>query len=142
MAQADGTASASRSQAPGGVFVADIDKTPVPMMAAIELLKKSLRHPGLKGHAACIAEGWKVLRSEVSLAAPGPQARYGLDFISSQRQFPRALFAGRDGSRLHAGVGAALEYRKGRGRAVKRGSKGSKRITFHGCDKHVKSCEA
>lgn len=39
-------------------------------------------------------------------------------------------------------VGAALEYRKGRGRAVKRGSKVSKRITFHGCDKHVKSCEA
>ena len=39
-------------------------------------------------------------------------------------------------------VGAALEYRKGRGRAVKRGSKVSKRITFHGCDKHVRSCEA
>lgn len=39
-------------------------------------------------------------------------------------------------------VGAALEYRKGRFRAVKRGSEVSKRITFHGCDKHVKSCEA
>jgi len=142
MAQADGTASASRSQAPGGVFVADIDKTPVPMMAAIELLKKSLRHPGLKGHAACIAEGWKVLRSEVSLAAPGPQARYGLDFISSQRQFPRALFAGRDGSRLHAGVGAALEYRKGNPQRLLLGAKADSRIRFIGGTRFDKATES
>eukprot|EP00439_Symbiodinium_sp_Y106_P003155 s5159_g1.t1 len=53
---------------------------------------------------AAISGEWSFLRIDAPLAAPGPQVKLLLDWLSCQRgMLPRALFVSRDGSVAMAG---------------------------------------
>eukprot|EP00913_Durusdinium_trenchii_P015919 g14960.t1 len=89
------------------------EQLPLPLGAAVRHLSRCLRDGGHHRKAACMPDGWRILRLEVPLAIAGPQVKALLDWLTHQRLFPRALFAARDGSLLVAGAGAAHVHRTG-----------------------------
>lgn len=87
------------------------DERPAPLALAAEVLGQALAglgEPAALSAAAAQADGWLLLRAELTVAGPGPQASLLLDWLAAQGGAPpRTFFAARDSAELLAGCGAA-----------------------------------